>query len=370
MKLPEKEWFNLEEVAALLKLSGPDGQPLAGHKAEQAVLELIFDKGNGERYPLIPSVLFTAPVLVKQYLSKIWRSEGVGCASLGYKVKIKGVWPRVDQRSGFPLRRFRYVVPRCPYWHHPFEVAITPAGPVEFTGLLHLWLYGQPRSNKGTIMLDKSGIETKRAFPSREILWYDPAFYEYPTVEVIAFERVMIDGIEQRPICKTINENELVITRRSLVNYAVSHGYVDTLRLLAGAGDEVEKPTSLNIGGRPPGYLTEALEHAYLKCLESGNISILEPHQLEAFLKHLHKLSGGSRNKEGVSEYISERIDVVQPSNQTECVKIYECAVEGRPYKKSEWYSQNSISTRMSTLRGKYPLPPQKNIQEPMVSES
>lgn len=139
---------------------------------------------------------------------------------------------------------------------------------------------------------------------------------------------------------------------------------------LAPAADEVkqaevekQEDDSRNMGGRPTEFLTEALQHAYQECRDRGDTSILDPGQLHAFLKHLQKLSGGSRNKESVSEYIEERIAVVQPSDLVECVKTHERAVDGKPYKKGDWYSQNDISIRMNSLRKKNPLSPQKNIQ-------
>lgn len=260
-KIPEKEWFTLQETAALLERTGPNGQLLTGYEAEQAVLRLVFEESDGERFPLIPAVRFDSQILIKRYLSRLDR-DSEGLASLDYGAKIKGYWPC----AGFPRKRFRYVVPPPPYCVHPFQVTTAPENPVEFIGLLHLWLYGQPRRVDWKIILDKSGIDPKAAFPHSGILWYDPAFHEYPTVEVMAFEKVVVEGIEHRTTCKTINENELVITRRSLTRYAADHGYINTLRLLADA-EQAEKPVNappvtsfLNPAPDPCHLVTKALE--------------------------------------------------------------------------------------------------------------
>lgn len=129
---------------------------------------------------------------------------------------------------------------------------------------------------------------------------------------------------------------------------------------LAPPAEEVEQGCmendNRNKGGRPLGFLTEALEYAYQECLNRGDTSILEPGQLQAFLKHLQKLAGGSRNKDSVSEYIQERVDVVQPLNQLECIKTQDQERKRGTYKKGRWYSQVDVSTRMNSIRRKYPL--------------
>ncbi len=394
----KKEWFTLQETAALLERTGPNGQLLTGYEAEQAVLKLVFEESDGERFPLIPAVRFDSHILIKRYLSRLDRNSE-GRASLDYGAKIKGYWPS----AGFPRKRFRYLVPPPPYCVHPFQVTTAPENPVEFTGLLNLWLYGQPRRIDGKIILDKSGINPAAAFPHSGILWYDPAFHEYPKVHVMAFEKVVVEGIEHRPTCKTINENELVITRRSLTRYAADHGYINTLRLIAGdtgseqatglnivdvpvkslivplappaedlghVGKEEQEDDSRNKGGRPPGFLTEALQCVYQQCVNRNDTSILEPHQLNAFLKHLKKLAGGSKNNKTVSEYIQERIKLVQPSNPIECIKTQDQRIKPGVYREGKWYSQVDVSIRMSTIRSKIPLPPLENITKPTVSES
>ena len=171
-----------------------------------------------------------------------------------------------------------------------------------------------------------------------------------------------------REVC----EDDLLITLSEVKRFekacnADTDSYFEAKRLRKQQTDVLP---SVSSGGRPPEYLMEALNYAYLECRDRGDTSILEPGQLQAFLKRLQKLSGGSRNKEFVSEYIKERIELVQPSDLVECVKTHERAVDGKLYKKGDWYSQSDISTRMNTLRKKHPLPQQESIQELAVSES
>jgi hypothetical protein len=247
----------------------------------------------------------------------------------------------------------------------------TPEKSVEFTGLLDFLPSGNCRRDDGNILLDYEGeIKSPNGgLNLGEILLFDPALLEYPRVQVVGFELTTLNGEECRPDCRMISENELVVSRDSLVRFSFEHGYSMAIaEIVKQATDGADKGASK--GGRPPEYLMEALKHAYQQCYDRGDTSILEPGQLPAFLKHLQKLSGGSRKKELVSEYIKERIELVQPSNSVECVKTYERAVDGKLYKKSGWYSQNDISTRMNTLRKKYPLSPQNNIQKPVISES
>lgn len=119
----------------------------------------------------------------------------------------------------------------------------------------------------------------------------------------------------------------------------------------------------LKRGGAPKGFLREAFEHVYLDC-RSNNPMVLQKGFQQAFLKHLQNLAGDGRRKVGVCEYVSERIELVQPTNNVECVKTHECKIPGRKYQESRWYGHGAIARVLSELRSEYPITDESKLSE------
>jgi hypothetical protein len=111
-------------------------------------------------------------------------------------------------------------------------------------------------------------------------------------------------------------------------------------------------------GGRPQSILTEAIEMAYLYYLELGDISILKPGQVRAFLKSFRSLvNGKARDRDNweTCEYIVERIEDVKISSG-KYVVIAQERQDKKTIRSSETFDQKAISRILNRLRKKYPL--------------
>lgn len=361
-----KEWFTLEEAAEILRMEMErDGRPLTGPDAVKAVLKLVIT-GSESGNHLIPSYYFDKPLKVERNRSVI-RKKPVSYLKPG--VQVRGLWPV----QGFPRKRFRYVICPSPYFHHPFATTFK-SEESDFTGLLNLFIGENVRRADGKILLTCSGWMPNPA-GGRDIgpiELRDPGDPEYLRVFLVP-QAVKIGNKNHFIECVTIRETDLVISRRSLSLYAEQEGELDVLEQLAAPPYEsvevadlvaagVEYPRSegenqKSKGGRPHGYFREALEHVYQECHGMGNVEVLAEGQQQAFLKLLQKKTHGSGKKNvGVCEYIASRIEVVQPTNPTECVKTYELKAPGKKYRGSKWYGHDDVSVLMNTLRKKHPL--------------
>ncbi len=71
-------------------------------------------------------------------------------------------------------------------------------------------------------------------------------------------------------------------------------------------------------GGRPHSILREAIEMAFLYCLESGDVSILKPGQVRVFLRIFKSLANGNARDQDnwdTCDYIVEWIEDVKISS-------------------------------------------------------
>lgn len=113
-------------------------------------------------------------------------------------------------------------------------------------------------------------------------------------------------------------------------------------------------------GGRPKGYLAEAIEHAYNKFKDEGNTEILREGKIHEFLTRLKELSDEKGNP-NFSKYIADRIDHVKKSHAKWVIKTkdkYLEATDSREIKEiGRIYGQQRVSQHLIKLRENNPLP-------------
>jgi len=112
-------------------------------------------------------------------------------------------------------------------------------------------------------------------------------------------------------------------------------------------------------GGRPKGPLYEAVDFAYKKFRNEGNTEILRPGKVIEFLDRLKDLASGENRN--VSDYITERIEIVKKRNgsftittQERVIKEVKCRVTTE---KMSTYTTADVSKLLTALRKKFPLP-------------
>lgn len=113
-------------------------------------------------------------------------------------------------------------------------------------------------------------------------------------------------------------------------------------------------------GGKPTGYLAEAIKFAYLKYRKEGNTEILRENKIREFIGRLKELADEKGNP-NFSEYIANRIEYVKISPAGCTIKTkdkYLNASNTREIKdKGRNYSLARVSQILVDLRGKHPLP-------------
>lgn len=126
-----------------------------------------------------------------------------------------------------------------------------------------------------------------------------------------------------------------------------------TINKLPNSSNEQSKKS-----GKPKGALTEAVEFVYKKFLNEGNTEILRPGKIKEFLARLKELSNDNGNGEN-SEYIAERIKEVKKNYGPWVVITQEREIkisQGRTtIEKSQKYTQEKVSKRLTQLRKKFP---------------
>jgi hypothetical protein len=124
--------------------------------------------------------------------------------------------------------------------------------------------------------------------------------------------------------------------------------------------DAPQEVDTRNKGGKPKGYLTEAIEYAYLKYRDEGNTEILREGKIREFCERLKELADEKSNP-NFSTVIANRIDCVKiaPAGCTVTTKDkYLEASKTREIKeKGRKYTQQRISQILVELREKFPLP-------------
>ena len=114
-------------------------------------------------------------------------------------------------------------------------------------------------------------------------------------------------------------------------------------------------------GGRPKEPLAEAVERAYLHFREKGDVSILQPGNIRAFLKELKTLTCDDAQSDGfgkgnIHDYLAERINEVKIPRAGECSVTTQDREDGRKTLHGDTYKQKTISKLLNKLRQRYPL--------------
>jgi len=124
--------------------------------------------------------------------------------------------------------------------------------------------------------------------------------------------------------------------------------------------DAPQKVDTRKKGGKPKGYLTEAIEYAYLKYRDEGNTEILREGKIREFCERLKELADEKGNPNFLT-VIADRIENVKisPAGCTVTTKDkYLVASNAREIKEiGRKYPQQRISQVLVELREKYSLP-------------
>jgi hypothetical protein len=147
--------------------------------------------------------------------------------------------------------------------------------------------------------------------------------------------------------------------------FAMSHiEQIETEDLdLAVAQPNSHPQAAANTGGRPQSPLMEAIERLYLYFRVTGNLTVIQPNSVRAFLKELKShanddVQGGEPEILKLRTYLAERIKEVKiPRGGSKCSVLTHDRHEEKKIVIGSSYDQDRISTILSDLRKKYPLP-------------
>jgi len=113
-----------------------------------------------------------------------------------------------------------------------------------------------------------------------------------------------------------------------------------------------------NKGGKPKGFLTEAVEHVYYKLLEQGKTGLFKPSKIREFMITMKEMA--SKKGPRADEYVLERIKSINIPEEGRCTIITEDQIilkglnenilRGRPY------SNNDVAKRLTQLRKNNPF--------------
>ena len=114
-----------------------------------------------------------------------------------------------------------------------------------------------------------------------------------------------------------------------------------------------------NMGGKPKGSLSQAMEYVYLKIKKEGNSDTLQPLNIAAFLKRFRGFADDNENR-NLHDYVLERIQKVNPSDPKCTVitkdRILKSSGQRNNIEQGRIYSMEAVSKRLTELRVNHPL--------------